>query len=195
MYYIYFFLLILVVLFFLTEFREVSIEHLQLVCHVNRGRLAFRTPGSVPIWICIMFCLLRPVFPNFVMFLDFEFRIPLATSILLFLSETEVHSVTFWGMTIYSDTLHWSDITPIFDPVIDLDLITEFDFLPNCERFPQNICNGCGMPTEDVYSSGHLVLSHFGPCKCINVDSNLSWIVLFPDFRVSNIPRYFCFAL
>ena len=27
-------------------------------------------------------------------------------------------------------------ITPIFDPITDLDLITEFDFLTNCERFP-----------------------------------------------------------
>ena len=43
---------------------------------------------------------------------------------------------TFWMMTIYSDTLHWSGITPIFDPITDIDLITEFDFLPNCERFP-----------------------------------------------------------
>ena len=29
----------------------------------------------------------------------------------------------FWMMTIYSD------------PITDLDLITEFDVLPNCERF------------------------------------------------------------
>ena len=43
---------------------------------------------------------------------------------------------TLWMMTIYSDTLHWSGITPIFNPIADLDLITEFDFLPNCERFP-----------------------------------------------------------
>ena len=43
---------------------------------------------------------------------------------------------TFWMMTIYSAILHWSGITPIFDPITDLDLITEFDFLPNCERFP-----------------------------------------------------------
>ena len=28
-------------------------------------------------------------------------------------------------MTIYSDTLHWLGITPIFDPDTDLDLITE----------------------------------------------------------------------
>ena len=31
-------------------------------------------------------------------------------------------------MTIYSDTLHWSDITRIVDLVTDVDLITEFDF-------------------------------------------------------------------
>ena len=31
---------------------------------------------------------------------------------------------------------HLSDITPIFDPVPDLDLLTEFDFLRNNERFP-----------------------------------------------------------
>ena len=30
-------------------------------------------------------------------------------------------------MTIYSDTLHWSGITPIFDLITDLDLITEFE--------------------------------------------------------------------
>ena len=42
----------------------------------------------------------------------------------------------------------------------------------------KNICNGCGMPTEDAYSSGHLVLSHFGTCMCSNVETNLSWTCL-----------------
>ena len=32
--------------------------------------------------------------------------------------------------------IHWSGITQIFDHITDLDLITEFDFLPICERFP-----------------------------------------------------------
>ena len=32
---------------------------------------------------------------------------------------------TFWMMTIYSDTLNWSGITPVFYPVTDLDLITD----------------------------------------------------------------------
>ena len=35
--------------------------------------------------------------------------------------------------------------------------------------------NGCGMPTEGAYSSGHLVLSQFGTCTCSNVETNLSW--------------------
>ena len=34
------------------------------------------------------------------------------------------------------------------------------------------------MPTEDAYSSGHLVLSHFGTCMCSNVETNLSWTCL-----------------
>ena len=36
--------------------------------------------------------------------------------------------------------------------------------------------------------------SHFGTCMCSNVGTNLSCIVLFPAFWVSNIPRYFCFS-
>ena len=31
------------------------------------------------------------------------------------------------------------------------------------------------MLTGDACSSGHLVLSHFGTCKCSNVATNLSW--------------------
>ena len=37
--------------------------------------------------------------------------------------------MTFWDMTIYSDTLHWLDITPICELVTELDLITAFDLI------------------------------------------------------------------
>ena len=37
------------------------------------------------------------------------------------------------GVT-YSDTLHWQTLHQ-FLTITDLDLITEFDFLPNCARF------------------------------------------------------------
>ena len=75
-----------------------------------------------------------------------------------------------------------------FWTVTDLGLITEFDVLPICARFPWNICNGCGMPTEDAYFSGHLVLSNFGICMCSNVETNRSWTCLvsgFFEFRTS----------
>ena len=98
-------------------------------------------------------------------------------------------------MTIYSDTLHWSGIRPIFDPITDLDLITEFDFLPICERFPKNICSGCGMPLEDAYSSVHLVLPTLGLASVLMLKPIFPELVLFPDFWVSNIPRYFSFLL
>ena len=42
-----------------------------------------------------------------------------------------------------------------------------------------------GMPTEDAYSSGHLVLSHFGTCTCSNVETNLSWTCLVSGLRTS----------
>ena len=51
-------------------------------------------------------------------------------------------------------------------------------YLTDLERFQQNICNGCGMPTGDADSFGHLVLSHFGTCMCSNVETNLSWTCL-----------------
>ena len=51
-------------------------------------------------------------------------------------------------------------------------------YLTDLERFQENICNGCGMPTGDADSSGHLVLSHFGTWMCSNVETNLSWTCL-----------------
>ena len=55
----------------------------------------------------------------------------------------------------------------------EYDLFTEI-YITELERFPQNICNGCGMPAGDADSSEHLVLSHFGTCKCFNVETNIS---------------------
>ena len=98
-------------------------------------------------------------------------------------------------MTIYSDILYWSDITSIFVPITYLGLITEFDFWPNFEKFPWNICNGCGIATEDAYSSGHLVLFHSGTCMCSNVETNLSWTCLVPGLLSFEHPSVllFCF--
>ena len=46
--------------------------------------------------------------------------------------------------------------------------------LPICVRFSYNICNGYGMPTDDAYSSRHLVLSKYWTCMCSYVQTYLS---------------------
>ena len=74
--------------------------------------------------------------------------------------------ITFWTMTICTDFLHWPDITPTCDLVAELVLIIEFDFY-------QIAGNGCGMPTDDAYSSGYRILSHFVACLCSTVVTNL----------------------
>ena len=55
----------------------------------------------------------------------------------------------------------------------------------------------CGMPTEHAYSSGHLVLSHFGTCMCSNVETNLSWTCLVSELLNFEHPSVllFCFYL
>ena len=37
--------------------------------------------------------------------------------------------LTFWDMTIYNDTLNWSDITPICECITELDFNTDFDLI------------------------------------------------------------------
>ena len=74
---------------------------------------------------------------------------------------------------------------------------TLLDLLPNFEWFPWNICEGCGMPIGDAYSSAHLVPSLW--------DLHMFYLLrpilfrtcrYFTGLRSSNIPRYFLdFAL
>ena len=85
--------------------------------------------------------------------------------------------------------------TPIFDHLLIMVLITEFDFLPNCTRFPWNICNGCGMPTEDAYSSGHLVLSHFRFACVLMSRPSLSWTCLVSGLYEFRNPSVLLFCL
>ena len=42
----------------------------------------------------------------------------------------------FWDMTIYNDTLYWSDITPICEFITELDFNTDFDLISEFWRFP-----------------------------------------------------------
>ena len=51
------------------------------------------------------------------------------------------------------------------------------------------------MPTEDAYSSGHLVLSHFGTCKCSIVETNISWTCLVSGLLSFEHPSVLLFLL
>ena len=52
--------------------------------------------------------------------------------------------ITFCDMTIYSDTLNWSDITPICELITELDLITDFDLIIEFREVSLEHCNVCG---------------------------------------------------
>ena len=52
--------------------------------------------------------------------------------------------MTIWDMAIYSDTLNWLDITPICEPITELDLITDFDLITKFGEVSVEHCNGCG---------------------------------------------------
>ena len=85
----------------------------------------------------------------------------------LILSHMEFANVLLLRPLTLNHTLH-QFMTPFRDLTFtDFDVVTEY-------RFPLGICNGCGMPTRDAYSSGHMVLSNFGTCLCSNAETNLS---------------------
>ena len=52
--------------------------------------------------------------------------------------------MTFLDMTIYSDILNWSYITPICELITELDLITDFDLVTKFWEVSIEHCNGCG---------------------------------------------------
>ena len=95
-------------------------------------------------------------------------------------------------MTIYSDTLHWPGI--IFLTLLLIWTFYRIDFLSNCERFPWTFAMGsaCQQRTltpPDTWSCPTLGLA------CVLMSRPISpELVLFPDFWVSNIPRYFSIA-
>ena len=52
--------------------------------------------------------------------------------------------MTFWDMTIYSDTLNGSDIAPICDLINELDIFTDLDIITKFREVSIEHCNGCG---------------------------------------------------
>ena len=56
---------------------------------------------------------------------------------------------TFCILVIYNVTLHRSAFIRYRDHITELDLLPDYVI--------ERICDGCGMPTGDAYSSWHLV--------------------------------------
>ena len=54
----------------------------------------------------------------------------------ILMSPSPKYYMALLGMTIYNDTLNWSDITPICKLNIELDFITDFDLITKFWRFP-----------------------------------------------------------
>ena len=102
--------------------------------------------------------------------------------------------MTFWDMTIYSDSLHSSDISPHLDLVIELYLIADFDLIT---RFREVFMKH--LQWVRLANRGRLLLRTPSPvpfwiCICSNAETALSLICYVSGLWISNIPRYFYFA-
>ena len=52
--------------------------------------------------------------------------------------------MTFWDMTMYNETLNWSDIPPICELITKLDFITDLWPYYQILEVSTEHCNGCG---------------------------------------------------
>ena len=72
-------------------------------------------------------------------------------------------------MTIYNDTLNWSDITPICELITELDFNTDFDLITEFWSFHRTL------QRVRLANRGRLLLRTPGPCICSYVETILSW--------------------
>ena len=83
--------------------------------------------------------------------------------------------ITFWDLIIYSETLHWSDISLNRDLITELDLITHFDVI----SLFQEVSTG-HLQRVQLFNRASLLLrtpsrTPFGTCICSNVENILTW--------------------
>ena len=70
------------------------------------------------------------------------------------------------------------------------------EFHPTLCRTYHTLCISARQPITEVKAEWNVATDvwEIGTCMCFNVETNLPELVLFLDFWVSNIPRYFSFA-
>ena len=78
--------------------------------------------------------------------------------------------------------------------ITDLDLITEFDFLPNCAGFHRTYATGAACQQRTLTPPNTWSCPTLG-LACVLMSRPITpKLVLSPDIWISNIPRYFSFA-
>ena len=99
-------------------------------------------------------------------------------------------------MTLYSDTLNWSDITPICELITEMDLIIGFDLITKLKS-----SGGFHRTLQRVRlaNRGRLLPRTPGSvplwtCICSNVETIFFWACHVFGLWISNIPRFSYFA-
>ena len=91
-------------------------------------------------------------------------------------------------MTIYSDTLHWSEISLNHDLVTELNLISDFYIITTFQEGSiEHLQQVQVQPKEDAYSSGHLVLTLLGLAFDLMLRPFYPDLVMFSDFEFRSL--------
>ena len=101
----------------------------------------------------------------------------------------------FWMMTIYSDTLDLSDITPISTLLLICTLIPNLTFYLITRGFHRTFATGAACQQRMLTPRDTWFCPTLGLASILMLWPISPEFVLFPDFRVSDIHRYFCFTL
>ena len=88
--------------------------------------------------------------------------------------------MTFWEMTIHNDTLNLSDILSIVNLLPNWTVLSFKPYHQISGGFHRTLHR---MPTEDAYSSGHLVLSYLGLALVLMLRPFSLDFVMFSDFE------------
>ena len=98
---------------------------------------------------------------------------------------------TFWMMTIYSDTLHWSGMT-LF--LLIWTLLPNLTFYLMARGFHRTFATGAACQHRKLTPPDTWSCPTLGLASVLMLIPISPELVLSPDFWVSNIPRYFCFC-
>ena len=104
------------------------------------------------------------------------------------------YNTTFWMMTIYSDTLYWSGITPILTLLLIWTLLPNVTFYRITRGLHITFATGAACQQRTLSPPDTWSCPTLGLASVLMLRPNSPELVLFPDFRVSIIPRYFFFA-